>query len=201
MSERTWGFGDRLVHADRPEWGVGVVASANPATQDGKPCQRLAIRFDRVGLKTLSTAFADLRPADAQPVIDQAEAKHGNGWLSEADAMDPKEILVRLPDDATDPFQTAEERVRVTLSLYRFDETGGSLIDWAASQTGLKDPLSRFSRHELEQYFDRFRRLLDDHLAKQVRELFRRNPAAVAGLAAKAPPAGQQALRRLHSRR
>jgi hypothetical protein len=50
-----------VVHAGKPEWGVGVVSSAQNVTQDGKPSQRLTIRFERAGLKTVSTAVASIR--------------------------------------------------------------------------------------------------------------------------------------------
>ena len=56
--------GDRVRHAGRPEWGVGAVQSTEASAHEGKPCQRVTVRFEREGLKTLSTAFADLRSAD-----------------------------------------------------------------------------------------------------------------------------------------
>lgn len=50
-----------------PEWGPGTVTRVQAAAHEGKPCQRLTIRFERAGLKTLSTAFAVLVPADERP--------------------------------------------------------------------------------------------------------------------------------------
>ena len=62
-------FGDRVVHAAKPEWGVGQVVGAQPISENGVSAQRLTIRFDRAGLKTLSTGFAELRPATAGPLF------------------------------------------------------------------------------------------------------------------------------------
>ncbi len=45
---------DRVVHALRPEWGVGRVLRAEATQRDGTPCQRLTIRFERAGSKTES---------------------------------------------------------------------------------------------------------------------------------------------------
>ncbi|MFN7337576.1 MAG: hypothetical protein ACK5SZ_00360, partial [bacterium] len=83
-----------------------------------------------------------------------------------------------------------------TLDLYRFSESGGALLDWAASQTGLKDPLSKFNRHELEQWFQRFKVEADQHLRKIARELRKQEPGAIDELFAAASQAGKQAMKR-----
>lgn len=183
-------MGDRVRHAGKPEWGNGQITAAEAAVQDGRACQRVTIRFDRVGLKTLSTAFADLRPAEtlvsterpADPLLADGAAVH--------------ELLSRVPEAASDPFSTPRKRLEATLNLYRFSDRGGSLLDWAAAQTGLKDPLTRFSRHELEDLFQKFQFNLEAHLRKLVREMKKADPAALAAVAASAAPAAKQALRR-----
>lgn len=194
MSTSDWKVGDRVVHAGRPEWGTGSVTSAESSMHNGHPCQRLSIRFERAGPKVISTAFADLRHPDAAPSLDKK--------LSDAAGLDGFDhqkafaMLGDLPDDATDPFNTFKSRLTHTLRLYRFTGTGGSLLDWAASQTGLGDPLSRFNRHELEQGFDRFKMNLEQHLRKLVQEAKKKEPESIAAALAAAPPAGQQALKR-----
>lgn len=194
MSTSAWKVGDRVVHAGRPEWGVGSVTSAESAMHNGHACQRLAIRFERAGPKTISTAFADLRHPDAAPSLDKK--------LSDAAGLDGFDhgkavsLLGDLPDEATDPFISISARLNNTLNLYRFTGTGGSLLDWAAAQTGIGDPLSRFSRHELEQGFDRFRMNLEQHLRRLVQDAKKKEPETIAAAMAKAVPAGQQALKR-----
>jgi len=221
---KLWSSGDRLVHTGKPEWGSGVVTSATRTTQDGKPCQLLAIRFDRAGPKTISTAFANLIPAeDAAALAPEAlgpapsgngQASHhgGMGGMSKEDefaarlmgapaAGDIRQRMTRLPDPATDPFATPLERLKATVALYRFTPVGGSLLDWAAMQSGLADPLSRFNRHELEKFFESFVMTRDNHLRKTMGEAKKADPVAAAAATKGAPPAAQQVLRRLDAMR
>ena len=209
-------MGDRVVHAARPEWGPGQVVSAKRVDQDGESVQKLSIRFDRAGLKTLSTAMAKLLPADGSSVTSSpdagatATAAQPNAVPIEIptakihDQLTPTEIdavMIGLPESATDPFATPADRLRASLTLYRFKPEGGSLLDWAAMQSGLTDPLSRFSRHELEEWFTRFQRALTAHVKDLALGLVRSDPAAVAQIAREAAPEAQQVLRRLDTRR
>ncbi|MBL0926484.1 MAG: DUF3553 domain-containing protein [Phycisphaerales bacterium] len=219
-------FGDRVVHMARPEWGIGVITAAQAITDNGRPCQRLTIRFDREGLKTLSTAFAHLRPAEhvefpagtpahpapaaapaAAPATPPGEAPaatagaSGLGWLATLEGGNPAERMAHLPEPATDPFSTLAARLKATLELYRFSDAGRSLLDWAAMQTGLKDPLTRFNRHELEVFFKRFAIERDDHLKKLVAESQRKEPGLLDRLAGAAGPDARSALRRIHAGR
>jgi hypothetical protein len=201
MTIREWKTGDRVIHAGRPEWGVGEVRGAESTMQEGRKCQRLTIRFEREGVKTLSTAYAELRPGDdsiALREVADAQRRDGDGagWLNQAEAENPLERMTTLPDVATDPFRTKRARLEATLGLYRFSGGASSLLDWAAMQSGMKDPLSKFSRHELEQYFERFKQALEGHLRKLVFELKKEDPGGLAELAAAATPQAKAALRR-----
>lgn len=210
MSTAAWTRGDRVVHATKPEWGFGEILQAQPSMHDGTPCQSLTIRFDRAGTKTLSTAFANLRQAGAgvskpfspipeaqgHPTSPMETASMPDALTLAVTADDAIEKLLTLPDDATDPFRSLTARIKATLTLYRFNDTGASLLDWAAAQTGLPDPLSRFNRHELERHFQDFRVQLDNHLRKLVRDMGRQDSAGLAAVAQGLPPTALQALRR-----
>lgn len=194
---------DRVIHPGKPEWGVGTVATASATSQDGVACQRLAVRFDRAGLKTLTTAFVQLRRAtQAAPVADEHDpfAPPNPSGVPD-DPREARRMMAALPDEATDPFLSPGARLRGVLALYRFEPTGGSLIDWAAAQSRLADPLSRFSRHELEEFFSDYRRNLDKALSKAVADASRVEAAELRAIAQQAPPAGQRALQALHRRR
>jgi hypothetical protein len=197
---REWAYGDRVVHARRPEWGAGVVTAAVKDVHEGKPCQRLTIRFDRAGVKTLSTALADLVVAEQAPPPASPD-QPGNGddaqWLARLRGDSLEERFTRLPEACTDPFSTPAARLRATLALYRFTDTGASLLDWAAAQSGLKDPMSRFNRHELEVLFQKFAFARDEHLRRLVLDLKKKDPAELAAALRAAPPAAHQVLRRL----
>lgn len=223
MSQRVFSFGDRVVHTGKPEWGAGQVTAANKTTHEGKACQSLTIRFDRAGVKTISTAFANLIPASeagtlpTEPFEDTISTPGGKPMIARAipsssaaeaefaaklaGGDDIKQRMTRLPEPATDPFSGPVERLKYTLGLYRFTPTGGSLLDWAAMQSGLADPMSRFNRHELERFFESFVVVRDQHLKKVVFEARKADPAGTARVVSAAPANVQQLVRRLDATR
>ncbi|MEM9914851.1 MAG: DUF3553 domain-containing protein [Planctomycetota bacterium] len=103
----------------------------------------------------------------------------GSGWL---DALDPEGAksneLWDLPDELSDPFASLADRLKATLQTYRFSTEPRALMDWAVVQTGLNDPLSKYTRSELEQAFPRYVRDRDAHLKDLVRQLKRANDFA-----------------------
>lgn len=205
---RQWAFGDRIVHAQRPEWGTGVISSAASAQHEGQTCQMLTIRFERAGLKTLSTAFAALLPANQASIAHahaaiaaqeraSAEPDPFTAEVAAQTADQVKEALTRVPENARDPFMPFAARMKATFDLYRFGKQGGVLLDWASAQTGMADPMSLFSRHDLEQAFDRFTVNRDQHLKKLVLDFKKQDASALQKALASAPIGAQQALRRM----
>ena len=168
----------------------------------------LTVRFDRAGLKNLSTAFANLLPANEVTVAharaaaaakEQAETEN-DPFAAEVAAQSTeqvKEALTRVPENARDPFMSLPVRMKATFDLYRYGKQGGVLLDWAVAQTGIADPLSMFSRHELEQFFDRFTVNRDQHLKKLVLDYKKQDAAGLQKMLATAPVGAQQALRRM----
>jgi len=213
MSTTQWSFGDRVVHAAKPEWGQGIITAAASSEHEGKPCQRVTVRFDRAGVKILSTAIAELRAAvttpspesavavAAAPVSEDVPTTSEGGWLGSVKPPSPTESLLRLPPSTTDPFTTLTARLRATLALFRFSDSGAPLLDWAAAQTGMKDPLSVFSRHELEQAYRRFTFVRDEHLRKLMNDARRQDPSILPSVSRDAPASGQQAMRRIDASR
>ena len=227
-STKLWAFGDKVVHSAKPEWGTGVVTAAHNSIHEGQPCQSLTIRFDRAGVKTISTAFAKLTAVEPKPALTEEEpvtashapqaiptlaptlaarpvaardVRESTQTMEPLFTPDPREMMSKLPEVATDPFSTPHARVKATLALYRFAPTGASLLDWAAAQSGLADPMSKFNRHELERFFQSYAVVRDNHLKKVVQELKKTDPSGLAQLLTGAPPVVQQALRRLDALR
>lgn len=200
MTTQRFQFGDRLIHAGKPEWGVGQVIGAEDVLLEGVAGQRLKIRFEREGLKSLATQIADLRLAESQTAMERAEADIVPGLNPEASEKVAREVMVTIPEAARDPFASMTSRLSATFALYRFDASGASLIDWAAAQSGLADPLSRFNRHELEEFFRRFAASRDDHLRALLGEAKRKDPQAISNAAKDAPRAGIEAGRRFLNR-
>ena len=175
----TFQRGDRVRHEGRPEWGQGVVDEARGIRHEGRPAQRLVIRFEHHGRTTVSTAFARIVPAEARSGSGQDVAPppaEPGDWLSEheprADTADP---LTTLPDAAADPLRPLARRLTATLDLYRFGDDPRGLIEWAVAQTGMHDPLSQYTRHDLERAYPRFQRDRDQHLRILLKEARREN--------------------------
>jgi hypothetical protein len=203
MTNRSYTAGDRVRHTRRPEWGVGSVLKAEGASVNGRHCQRLSVRFSHAGLKTISTAHTELElVTDEIPGNNQAPAAPGRDrldqdqWLAPLARRKLQEKLTSLSPEARDPFHPLRKRLAIGLDLYRFQKTGRSLIDWAIAQTGLDDPLSEFSRQELEQLFDRWMSERDGHLQRLLTEA-RAEPQLLQEILAASPPDAAEAVRRL----
>jgi hypothetical protein len=183
--------GDRVAHPHRPEWGEGVVDQATSIFHDGRAAQRLVVVFANYGRVTINTAVAGLvpssngaraamqaPPATATQVIE-APAPPGGGWLAKLTHSNPKGELWRLPEALTDPFASLAVRLAATLDTFRYTgdprnpASGRSVLEWAMAQTGMNDPLVKYTRHELEQAFPRYARNRDVHLVDLVRTIKR----------------------------
>ncbi|MFG0329439.1 MAG: DUF3553 domain-containing protein [Phycisphaerales bacterium] len=201
--DRSFKFGQSVVHAGKPEWGPGVITRVESIRHDARPAQRLHVRFPNgIGMKVLNTAFAEVRSADEAPPNGVAESNGaGAGWLADLEKKDPTETIIELAEPALDPFRTLWQRLEFTLKLYRFKRDAKSMTEWAIAQTGLIDPLSQFTRHELEQFFDRWARTRDQHLARLVDEAKKQDPQRVRDLLKAADADARQALNRVNNRR
>ena len=206
MSDRKFEYGDRVRHATRPEWGIGLVVKSELLSANGQQAQRLAVRFPNDGLKTISTAHAEL-----ELVTDDIAAVHPDGeasplggwdkmedseWLGEVAQRKVREVMTGLSERVRDPFRPVEERFRACLDLFRFERTGRGLVEWAVAQSGLDDPLSRFTRHELEVLFDEWASNRQQHL-QQLFSQAHSDQQLVSRLLSDAPPAAQASVRRL----
>jgi hypothetical protein len=207
--------GDKVVHTRRPEWGQGVVDHATAIVHEGRAAQRLVVVFAHYGRVTVNTALAPLLPAPAagavQPVGAARQESHtlptgggGGGWLANLSHTNPKGELWQLPDALTDPFAPLSRRLAATLDTFRYSADAHdpasqrSLLDWAIAQTGLHDPLSKYTRHDLEQAFPHYTRDRDNHLFELVRLIKRQGkPELVEQAKQHCPnPAARSALER-----
>ncbi len=170
--------GDVIVHRRRPEWGHGVVDQVTAIKHDGRQAQRLVVRFVHHGRVTLNTAIAPVAPKGSP----NRTPDPGSLLVAEEDQprfrqeQDLKQ-LASLPEPMTDPFASLPSRLRATLDSYRFSaephhacnpRDPKRLIGWAISQTHTEDPLSHFTRQQLEQAYGRFARDRDAHLIQLV---------------------------------
>lgn len=181
----TFHRGDRVVHPRRPEWGAGVVNQADIVTQDGRQTQRLTVTFKNHGRVVINTAVAPLQPAHnitqdsnhsmnatRQPV---SRTPHDGGWLAalERNGKPKGSEMWALPASFSDPFVNDAVRLQSVLDSFRFGLDARSLIDWAIAQTGIDDPLSKYTRHDLEQAYQHYARDRELHLRDMVRNMKR----------------------------
>lgn len=208
MSETRFEFGDMIRHRNRPEWGVGSVIRTEDTSINGTPTQRLAIRFPNAGLKRLLTAQADLQRVTGDEsggdsiATGQTESRleawdklEQSEWLGPLARRKIEETMITLPESSCDPFASLERQLSATLKLYRFDRSGKGLVDWAVAQSGLKDPLSRFTRQELEQLFDRWALERDAQLGRLLASA-KYESRQIDSLLASAPAGARAAIRR-----
>jgi len=96
------------------------------------------------------------------------------GWLDQLERSNKNSHeLWELPEALTDVFSSDLQRLSATLDSYKSTTEPRPLIDWAVVQTGMNDPLTKYTRHDLEQAFARFARNRDQHLKELVRQLKR----------------------------
>lgn len=181
------------MHPRRPEWGSGLVHQAMAVPQSGPAAQRLVIEFANQGRVTINTAVAPLLPAQEGAITMSAtqsrptfptpgatpKPSNGGGWLDRLEGNGVgKEELWRMPASFTDPFATLSSRLAAVLDSFRYGTDPRhprNLLDWAVAQTGLNDPLSKYTRTELEQAFPRFVRDRDNYFFDMVRTIRRQN--------------------------
>ncbi len=205
MQTTSYKIGQKVRHCKRLEWGVGSIIKIEVITREGRPDRRIWIRFPNVGEKTVLASMAELEHLDTEsmpeggPSLADLHAQSDGGWLGQITKRKPEHIMTALPDAATDPFLPLRRRLQNVLALYRFD-SGPRLVEWAVAQSGLNDPLSRFNRHELENFFQRWRFALDAHLGRLLQEA-RREPGVLDEAMKGAPSAAVGTVRKLASMR
>lgn len=176
---KSFNRGDWVLHPRRPEWGEGVVEEVTNINHEGRPAQRLIVKFANHGLATINTGLAPLVRKEHSAAVGAAagNGRGNNGWLNAlGTTKPPTDELTKLPDAMTDPFVAVNKRIQATLDSYRYAgdaRNPRTLLDWAVAQTGLQDPLSKYTRHELEQAFPRFARDRENHLFELVRQVKR----------------------------
>ncbi|MEZ6192751.1 MAG: DUF3553 domain-containing protein [Phycisphaerales bacterium] len=165
--------GDVVTHPRRPEWGQGVVKAAQAIVHQGNAAQRLSVEFANHGRVVINTAVAPLAPKGKKTTMSSSIAA-SKGWLDQLERSNKNSHeLWELPEALTDVFSSDLQRLSATLDSYKYTTEPRPLIDWAVVQTGMNDPLTKYTRHDLEQAFARFARNRDQHLKELVRQLKR----------------------------
>jgi len=137
-------------------------------------------------------------PAAVQLQASPQAENHTNGVATpRLDGLSDEaacQLMIELPEPTHDPFSSLQDRLTETLNLFRYTASPASLIDWAAIQSGLADPLTRFTRQKLEQIFPRFERNREEHLKQLLAEARQRPTENLQLVVKSAPPAAQRAV-------
>lgn len=169
--------GDRVQHPKRPEWGAGQVRKVEAMVHEGQPAQRVTVDFANKGRVVINTGVVPLegKGTDTNMTsIDASALKNADrGWLDNLEQSRNGNELWSLPASLSDPFASEAQRLRATLDTFRYSTEPRALMDWAVAQTGLDDPLSKYTRQELEQAFPRYARDRNNHLFDLVRQMKR----------------------------
>lgn len=130
------------------------------------------------------------------------DSSGSGGWLASLENRNKTNAqnLGELPEGMTDPFSSDRQRLKVILESYRFDPdaataqtmrnpryrpnpfdsryvaSGKRLTEWAIAQTGLEDPLSDYSRHEIEEAYARFSQARDQALKELIQQMRKTQP-------------------------
>ena len=185
--------GDQVAHPRRPEWGSGRVVKADTITHEGGEAQRLRVDFANKRNTIINTAIAPLVPSGApgtaepkglNPDMNTTRSQTpsaGAGWLDDLEgggAGQGQRNLWDLPYQLDDPFSSLEQQLDAALETFKYSTEPGPLFQWAVTQTGLDDPLTQYTRVELEQAFPRYTRDRDNRLFDLVRQLKRQGATA-----------------------
>lgn len=193
-----WEQGDRVLHPAKPDWGVGTVTAVKPDPR-GPKGQMVTARFDRGGIRTISTSIVALRAAGTDPVPLGLPDDEEEAAVLKAIVDSRRERLTKLPETITDSLRPMPERLRAAVALGSIPADQKGLLDWAAAATELPDPLAHFTRHELESSRPTFDRLLTAEARTLIRSLTTTAPDDLRSLATTLSPDQLEWLRRLVS--
>lgn len=150
-------IGRRVSVIGKPDWGIGVVRRVQTTTINGATQHRVSVQFNQ-GTKLLISP-----PARLTDPVDDPQRKEA-GWIEQIGGGSLDSRLRQLPESAVQVLGTIQQRLDAVIPHYSRMEDGKDLIRWARRQTGVGDPLSQWSRDELEVAFASFCNERDAHL-------------------------------------
>lgn len=169
--------GQKVVHAAKPDWGVGTILRIEPTQPNGSGPRRVTVQF-AVGSRVVQVPPARLVPPG--PAVQRE-----SGWLDKLAGRTLDDALRALPEEVQMHLGAPAQRLALIGRLYEHDEDGPSLLTWARRQTGIADPLEHWTRDELLSAFADYRRARDAVLCETAARLSRaEGPAAVEAMLA-----------------
>lgn len=149
--------GKKVAIPGRADWGIGTVRRVQSSTVNGVLTHRISVQFQH-GTRMLIAPPARL----IEPTDDPKRADAG--WLDSIGGRSIDQRLKELPESVTQVLGTIRQRLDAVLPYYALRDEPKVLVRWARGQTGVGDPLSEWSRDELQIAFQAFRNERDAHL-------------------------------------
>lgn len=148
--------GRKVMVPTRPEWGVGEVLRVSQTRVNREIIFRVSVHFPS-GHRTL------LMPP-ARLVEPFPEKERQAGWLDSLgkNTLDGK--LRALPEELQFFLGTPGQRFSEVAKLFEWDDRPESLVRWARRQSLASDPLTLWTRDELQAAFDEFCAKRDTYL-------------------------------------
>jgi hypothetical protein len=166
MSELAVGpelVGRQVCNPARPEWGPGTVLRVQRTTVNGKIQHRVSVQF--------ASGHRLLRVPPARLTLPGAKPEREQGWLAAAAGTDLTGRLRALPSFVREFLGTPRQRLLMLAPLYAPTNDPADLVKWARGQTGVPDPLSLWSRDELQSAFAEYCARRDQYVRGVAREI------------------------------
>jgi hypothetical protein len=142
-------IGRKVMNAGRTDWGVGLVQKVERSGgSESAPVYRVTVQFTGARRTLLVPPARLIEPRD--------EEERQAGWLDTLAGRTIDDRLKRVSDDLLRALGTPRQKLDALVPLYEYDEEPKTLARWARTQTGVGDPLTKWSRDELTLAFASF---------------------------------------------
>src|SRR5262245_32162795 len=141
--------GQKVINPSRPEWGVGQVLRVSEVVENGVTVHRVSVQFP--------TGHRNLLMPPAKLCNPQPEKQRQAGWLDGLAKTDLDTKLRSLPEDVLFFLGLPHQRIAAAASMYEWEESDAGLVRWARKQTMTSDPLSLWTRDELQSAYADYR--------------------------------------------
>jgi hypothetical protein len=138
--------------AAKQEWGVGRVTRIQRQAHDGGATYRVYVQF-HMGQKVLTAPPAKFVTPDD---LSSAAVNRDAGWLDKLAGQTLDDRLAALPESITLFLGSPVHKLIEIAKLFEFDGDDKSLARWARMQTGSPDPLTTWTRDELQAAWEKF---------------------------------------------
>lgn len=145
--------GQRVCNPNRPEWGTGEVLRVQRTQVNGQTVHRVSVQF--------ATGHRQIVIPPGRLAYPEEEVTREAGWLDSISGRTVDDRLAQVPEALREMLALPADMLRAVAPLFAYTAEPDSLQTWARRQTGVADPLTHWSRDELQKAFEVFCRERD----------------------------------------